>query len=67
MAIKAINIGKKAATATTTPLSKDFKFMGCLNKSLRNLISTLAHLALAAVINITAARLALVVAVYEWR
>ena len=35
MTIKAIKIGKKAATATTTPLSKDFKFMGCLNKSLR--------------------------------
>ena len=52
MAIKAINIGKKAATATTTPLIKVFKFMGGLNKSLRNFISTLAHLALAAVIDI---------------
>ncbi len=52
MAIKTIKIGKKAATATTTPPIKDFKFMGCLNKSLRNFISTLADLTLAAVINI---------------
>jgi len=55
MTIKAIKIGKKAATATTTPLSKDFKFMGCLNKSLRNFISTLADLTLAAVIDIAVA------------
>ena len=54
MAIKAIKIGKKAATATTTPPIKDFKFMGCLNKSLRNFISTLADLTLAAVIDIAA-------------
>ena len=52
MAIKAIKIGKKAATATTTPPIKDFKFMGCLNKSLRNFIFTLAGLTLAAVIYI---------------
>jgi hypothetical protein len=55
MTIKAIKIGKKAAKATTTPLSKDFKFMGYLNKSLRNFISTLADLALAAVIDIAMA------------
>ena len=55
MTIKAIKIGKKAAKATTIPLSKDFKFMGYLNKSLRNFISTLADLALAAVIDIAMA------------
>ena len=55
MTIKAIKIGKKAATATTTPLVKVFKFMGGLNKSLRNFISTLADLTLAAVIDIAMA------------